>query len=168
MIELAPEDSRPQRWLLTARADLEPALLALIGRARRALRCLQHDLSGFALSQPQPIAAIERFLHTHPSARVRLLMDDARWFEANAARLKLLQRRFSHALEARLASSDDAVGEDAYLIADERHVLVLKGTSAVDGELWLYNEPHAQPLIAAFDRRWEAAAHNLPVTPLGL
>jgi hypothetical protein len=168
MIEVPPDDSRPQRLLLAARADLAPALLALIGRARRVLRCLQHDLSAFALSQPEPAAAIERFLHAHALARVRLLMDDARWFEESAARLKLLQRRFSHALEARLASSDDPVGEDAYLIADDRHVLVLKRTSAGDGELWLNNEPHAQPLIAAFDRRWDAAAHNLPVTPLGL
>ena len=34
--------------------------------------------------------------------------------------------------------------------------------------LWLHHKPHAQPLIAAFDRRWNAAGHNLPASPLGL
>ncbi|HXF47422.1 MAG TPA: hypothetical protein VNK91_15020 [Burkholderiaceae bacterium] len=168
MIEVPPDDARPQRVLLQARADLQPAVLALIDRAQRVLRCLQHDLSAFGLSQAAPVAAIERFLRAHALARVRLLIDDARWFEAHAARLKLLQRRYSHALEVRLASSDDPVGEDAYLIADDRHVLLLQRTSAADGELWLHNEPRAQPLIAGFDRRWDAAAHNLPVSPLGL
>lgn len=168
MIETPNDDPRPQRVPLTARADLAPAVLAIIGLARRELRCLHHDLSAFGLSQRAPVEAIQRLLQAHRKARVRLLMDDARWFETEAARLKLLQRHFAHALEARLASGDDPVGDDACVIADDRHVLTLKRTSGALGELWINHPPHTQPLIAGFDRRWETAAHNLPVAPLGL
>lgn len=120
------------------------------------------------MSRAEIVEAMHRFLATHRDARVRLLMDDTGWFETKAARLKLLQRQFSHALEARLASSDDPVGEDAALLADDAHALLLKPTATGYGELWLNNAPRAQPHVGAFDRRWEAAAHNLPITPLGL
>ena len=68
----------------------------------------------------------------------------------------------------RVASLDDPVGDDAALIADDTTVLDMKPTAQARGDLWLDNKPHAQPLMAAFDRRWEAAGHNLPVVPLGL
>jgi hypothetical protein len=54
------------------------------------------------------------------------------------------------------------------MIADDATVLNMQPTPQARGDLWLNNKPHAQPLIAAFGRRWEAAAHNLPVVPLGL
>ena len=46
--------------------------------------------------------------------------------------------------------------------------LELRATRTTSGALWLHHKPHAQPLIAAFDRRWNAAGHNLPASPLGL
>ena len=111
---------------------------------------------------------LSKFLLAHRSARVRLLVDDSIWLDTRAARLRALQLRFPLALELRVASNDDPVGDDALLIADDATVLDMKPTAQARGDLWLNNKPHAQPLIAAFARRWEAAAHNLPVVPLGL
>ncbi|MCS7100803.1 MAG: hypothetical protein NZL99_03805 [Burkholderiaceae bacterium] len=167
MIEIATADSRPQRYVLSARSEIVPAVLALIARARFRLCCAHRDLSAFALSRTVVVDALRHFLHGHRRARVQLLLDETRWFDAEAARLKLLQRQYSHALLARRADGEDAVGDDTLLLADGRHALVLGGTAGA-GEMWLNHEPHAQPLVASFDRRWEAAAHNLPVTPLGL
>jgi len=52
--------------------------------------------------------------------------------------------------------------------ADGSHVLSLGQSAHGIGELWLANEPRAQVKRAAFDRRWDAAAHNIPIVPLGL
>ena len=52
--------------------------------------------------------------------------------------------------------------------ADELHALRLQPATTVQGDLWIEQAPHARPLIAAFDRRWDAAAHSLPTVPLGL
>lgn len=166
--DLSLDDPAPQRALVTSRAETHEAVLLAIRSAARLVRCLHLDLSLFDLASPEAVERLAGLLLAHRSARVRLLVDDATWLDMRAARLRALQQRFPHALELRIASHDDPVGDDAYLLADDGVALNMKPTAHARGDLWLNNKPHAQPLIAAFDRRWEAAAHNLPVVPLGL
>jgi hypothetical protein len=154
--------------LITSRAETQAAVLQTIRVATRRLLCLHADLAVFDLSRPEVVEHLLKFLLSHRRAKVRLLVDQVSWLDMRAARLRALQRRFPLALEMRAASSDDPVGDDAMLIADDSTVLNLQPTVQARGDLWLNNKPHAQPLIAAFDRRWEAGAHNLPVVPLGL
>jgi hypothetical protein len=158
----------PQRTLIESRKALAPAVLQMIGMAHRLLRVAHADLAPFELSNRAAVEALENYLLADRLARARLLVDDAGWLDRQAARLRLLQRRFPHALEMRVASTDDPVGEDALILADQQHVLSLGPGLVVRGDLWTGNEPRVQPLAAAFDRRWDAAAHNLPVAPLGL
>jgi hypothetical protein len=166
--ELVLFDPAPQRALITSRAETREAVLLAIRAGQRLLRCLHSTLAPFELSSVAATAQLERLLLADRSASVRLLVDNTSWLDTRAARLRLLQRRFPHALQMRMASSDDPVGEDAAIFADAGVSLRLEATPLVRGDLWLNNAPHAQPLIAAFDRRWSAAAHNLPVVPLGL
>ena len=163
-----PSPPAPQRTLITSRAETHAAVLRTIEAATRRVLCLHFDLSIFDLSRTEVVDRLTKFLLEHRSARARLLVDDAVWLDTRAARLRALQQRFPLALEMRVASLDDPVGDDATLIADDATVLDMRPTAQARGDLWLNNKPHAQPLIAAFDRRWEAAAHNLPVVPLGL
>jgi len=168
MLDLPADESVPQRVLLSSRADVVPAVLALFKRGHREVRCLHHDLGAFELSQVATVEAIHALVHASRYARVRLLVDDTTWLDTHAARLRLLQRQLSHAIEMRRANSDDPVADDAALIVDHAHVLVLSRSQHGLGEIWLNSEPRVQPMMTAFDRRWEAAAHNLPVDPLGL
>jgi hypothetical protein len=168
MLEFPITDLRPQRVLLQSRADVIPAVLAVLRRAQREVRCLHHDLAAFELDQSANVEAMHSFLHGSRNARVRLLVDETGWLDTHAARLRLLQRQLSHAIEMRRAISDDPVGEEAALIADDAHQLVLVRTPTSLGEVWFNSKPRAQPLVSAFDRRWQTAAHNLPVDPLGL
>lgn len=163
-----PSPPAPQRTLITSRAETHAAVLRTIEAATRRVLCIHADLSIFDLSRAEVVDLLAKFLLAHRSARARLLVDDAVWLDTRAARLRALQQRFPLALEMRVASIDDAVGDDAMLIADDANVLDMRPTAQALGDLWLNNKPHAQPLIAAFDRRWEAAGHNLPVVPLGL
>ncbi len=163
-----PTEPAPKRTLITSRAETQAAVLQTIGVAAQRLLCVHADLSIFDLSRTEVVDLFSRFLLAHRSARARLLVDDAIWLDTRAARLRGLQRRFPLALELRVASVDDPVGDEAAMIADDGTVLNMKPTAQARGDLWLNNKPHAQPLIAAFARRWEAAAHNLPVVPLGL
>ena len=170
--EQSPEEPTsppaPQRTLITSRAETQAAVLKTIEVATRNVLCVHSDLSIFDLSRAEVVSLLSKFLLAHRSARARLLVDDAIWLDTRAARLRALQLRFPLALEMRVASLDDPVGDDALLIADDATVLDMKPTAQAQGDLWLNNKPHAQPLISAFARRWEAAAHNLPVVPLGL
>jgi hypothetical protein len=159
---------RPQRVLIASRDELHEAVRIALGVGHRTVRALHRDLSVFDLSSIAATESLRQLLLGDRSARIRLLVDDAAWLETGAARLRLLQRRFAHALELRVASDGDPVGEDAYVLVDDHASLELRATRTTSGALWLNNSPHAQPLIAAFDRRWSAAGHNLPVAPLGL
>lgn len=166
--DLMPDDPAPQRALIGSRRDLHDGVALAVRVARRTLRVLHRDLEAFDLGSPAATDALERLLLGHRHARVRMLVDDPRWLDTGAARLRRLQLRHPHALELRIASTDDPVGDDACLLADDHAALVLRPTVSAHGDLWLHHKPHAQPLIAGFDRRWDAGAHNLAVTPLGL
>ena len=170
MIEFAStvDVSRPTRAVLGTSSEVAAACLALIRAARRSLRCLHRDLSVFNLATSTAAGELEKFLLGHRNARIRLLVDELDWLETRAPRLRLLQRQFSHALEVRVATSEDPIGDDSWMEADGSHVLSLGQSAHGIGELWLANEPRAQVKRAAFDRRWDAAAHNIPIVPLGL
>lgn len=163
-----PSADPPQRALISSRAELQAALLLLIGRARRELRCAAADMSVFALDAVEPVGAMRHLLLAHSENRIRLLVDDSTWLDSRAPRLRNLQRDFPHALLMRRADSQDPVGQDMVALGDELDALRLQPAIGTVGELWCHNNPFAQPLLAAFDRRWEHASHNLPVSPLGL
>jgi len=166
--ELLPADEAPQRALITSRAETREAVLIALRLAQRSVRCLQRDLAVFELDAPAVTDCLAGLLHSHRSARVQLLVDDGAWLATGAPRLRALQRRYPHALEIRVASEDDPVGEDAILLADDHTALELKPTAAPRGDLWLHHKPRVQPLAAAFVRRWDSGGHNVAVVPLGL
>ena len=166
MHEPAPDP--PQRLLIGSRAELEAALLLLIGRARRQLRLAAADLSVLAPGGLQPVTAMRAVLLAHPANRIRLLVDDMTWLDTRAPRLRSLQQDFSHALLIRCADPQDPVGHDVVALGDDLDALRLQPTVGTLGEMWCHNGPFAQPLIAEFDRRWEHASHDQPSQPLGL
>jgi hypothetical protein len=166
--EVLPADPTPQRVLISSRGELHEAVRVAVVSGHRMVRALHRDLSVFDLSSIAATESLRQLLLGDRSARIRLLVDDAAWLETRAARLRLLQRRFAHALELRIASDEDPVGEDACVLVDDHAAIELRATRSTSGSLWLHHKPHAQPLIAAFDRRWNAAGHNLPASPLGL
>lgn len=166
--DLRPDDTAPQRALIESREELHEAVRFAAGAARRTLRVMHRDLSVFDLASRAVSDSLLRLLLSDRAARVQLLADDAGWLDTGAPRLRLLQRRFPHALELRVASPADPVQDDGVLLADDHLALELRPTTFVSGTLWLHHRPHAQPSIAAFERRWATAGHNLPVSPLGL
>jgi hypothetical protein len=159
---------KPQRTLIDGRADLAQALETILSRATHFVRVMDHDLAPLDVSAAGHVHKLESLLLAHRAARVRLLVDDVRWLDTQASRLRQLQRDFSHALELRVANEADPVGDTSCVLGDSRDALLLKNTVYAQGELWLDHEPHAQPWVSEFDRRWEHAGHNLPVAPLGL
>ncbi len=162
------ESGVPVKMLVGSRAELDSAVLMLLGAAHRTLRCASSDLSVFDLASRAGIDVMRALLLANPANTIRLLVDDPTWIESHAARIKLLQREFAHALQIRVADREDPVGTDRLLLGDDRHALQLRDAPIVHGELWLHHVPFVQPLLTGFDRRWDRAAHNVAVTPLGL
>jgi hypothetical protein len=166
--ELDPAKTTPQRALISRRAELAGAIDVLLRSAQRDVLCMQFDLEPLGLSSVAVVDHLERVLASRRDASVRLLVDDARWLDSQAARLRALQRHFAHSLQMRTAIVDDAIGEDAVVVVDDRHVLNLKIGKLVHGDVWLNHPLNARPWTAVFERRWAHAGHDMPVAPLGL
>lgn len=165
----APQSGVPVKLLVGSRTELDTAVLMVLGAAQNTVRCAAADLSIFGLSARAAIDVLRALLLANRVNTVRLLVDDPTWIETHGGRLKLLQRDFAHALQIRAADREDAVGGDRLIIGDECHALQLReATNLIHGELWLNHRPYAQPLLMAFERRWDRAAHNIAVNPLGL
>jgi hypothetical protein len=163
-----PAPAVPVKMLIGSRAELNTAVLMALGAARHTVRCAAANLSIFGLAQRAAVDVLRALLLANRVNTVRLLLDDTTWIESHGGRLKLLQRDFSHALQIRIADREDAVGGDRLILGDDCHALQLRDAPIIHGELWLHHRPYAQPLLAGFDRRWDRAAHNIAVTPLGL
>lgn len=166
--ELDPGGATPQRALISRRMEIAVAIDRLLHTANRDVVCMQHDLEPLGLGSIAVVERLEPLLASRRDARVRLLVDDTRWIDGQAARLRTLQRHYAHALEIRMANADDAVGEDTVVVVDGRHVLDLQIGKLVQGDLWLNHPLNARQWVEVFERRWAHAGHNLPVQPLGL
>jgi hypothetical protein len=153
------------RRVLDGRVELFAAVLQTIGAAQRLLCAADLDLAAFGLASRAHVEALQAFVLTQPGARVRLLVDSADWLERDAMRLRALQQRLPEALELRLTAAEDPIGDDSFLLADDRHLLRRNRSSAI---LTLHDPAAARATAATFERRWQAAAYNLPVRPLGL
>lgn len=158
----------PQRHLITSRAELSEGLVGMVSLGQHGLRLCAYDASVLSLASAEMTDLLRQLLLTHRRFSVRVLVDSAQWLETRAPRFKALQRTFSHQVQVREASPQDAVAGDMHAIVDDLHSMELKATRLTAGEIWTFSPQRAQPLIAAFDRRWVTASHNLPVVPLGL
>lgn len=165
---LDPQQTNPQRALIDSRAALELAVDVMLRAARVELSCMQRDLEPLQLSSTACIEQIHRLFNHRRDARVRLLVDDARWIDTRAARLKQTQRQFAHQLLMRIAGHDDPVGEDSVVLVDQRHVLSFRLGKLVQGDIWLNHPMQTRTWCDVFERRWQVAGHDLPVAPLGL
>lgn len=161
-------DDTPQRQLINSRAQLTEAVLGLLSRAQHSVRCCAYDGAVFDLGSTAVVDLLGHLVLDHRDLIVRILVDDPQWLETAAPRFKTLRRRLTHAVQLRAANSQDPVGADMQVLIDDRHALMLQPTVLTHGELWLASAHRVQPMAADFERRWAAAAHDLPVAPLGL
>jgi hypothetical protein len=163
-----PGQESPLKRLITTRAEMKACLQLLLDRAQKEIRAAASDLSVFELSGIDAVSSLRRLLKSSRLARVHLLVDDMRWLDTRAPRLRALQRDYPHALLMRRADFHDRVGEDMFVLGDRRDGLRLQSTLGTLGEMWSHHGPNLQALLSGFDRRWERATHDQAAKPLGL
>lgn len=158
----------PERVTIASHADLRVAVLGLLAQARLEVCAAHRDLALLGLGGRDLVDALRSVLARGARARVRLLADEGGWLEREAPRLRALQRDYGHSLHLRLSAEAEAVGDAALLIVDGRSFLQLAPTAYPHGVLALDAPAEARGVLQDFERRWEAAGHDLPAQPLGL
>lgn len=161
-------DSCAERMRIASYADLTVATERLLASAQRELSIAHADLSLFGLEQKARVETLAALLRSGPRARVRILVDEPRWLESAAPRLRRLQQDYGHVFVLRQSSESAPVGDGATLIADQASYLRLAPTAYPSGELVLRDPRTALSLREHFEQLWECAAFDLSGRPLGL
>jgi hypothetical protein len=158
------EPREPAPYQLGQQADLQrfnrpeqaqSHALALMQQARHSLCIYSPDLESWLYSHSSVQEACTRLLLTSPKNRLRILVRDAGKPVKQGHRLLNLAQRITSNLHIRKINPDHPSDESAYLLADDRGLLLRELPEQYAGYA-LYNDPgRVRQRQAQFDQAWD-------------
>ncbi|CAD5109427.1 DUF7931 domain-containing protein [Zestomonas carbonaria] len=159
-----PERWEPAPFRLGAHAPLErfshpdaarAHVLALLQQAQRSLSLYSPDLEPWLYHHSSIQDACTRFLLGNPKNRLRILLRDSSRAVKDGHRLLTLARRLSSNLHIRKLHPDHPSEEVAFLLVDDRGLLLRPKPELPDGYA-LYADPgRVLRRQAQFDQAWD-------------
>ena len=129
--------------------------LALLLQARQNLCLYSPDLEAWLYSHSSVQQACTQFLLASPKNRLRILVRDVGKPVRQGHRLLTLARRITSNLHIRRINPDHPADECAYLLADDRGLLLREQPEQYAGYA-LYNDPgRVRQRQAQFDQAWD-------------
>lgn len=161
---LATEPREPAPFLLGSHAELQrfhrpeqaqAHALALLQQARISLSLYSPDLEAWLYSHSSVQDACTQFLLASPKNRLRILVRDVGRPVRQGHRLLNLAKRITSNLHIRRINPDHPSDESAYLLADDRGLLLREQPEQYAGYA-LYNDPgRVRQRQAQFDQAWD-------------
>ncbi len=161
---LASEPREPAPFLLGSHVELQrfnrpeqaqAHALALLQQARFSLSLYSPDLEAWLYSHSSVQDACTQFLLASPKNRLRILRARCRPAGRQGHRLLNLARRITSNLHIRRVNPDQPCDESAYLLADDRGLLLREQPEQYAGYA-LYNDPgRVRQRQAQFDQAWD-------------
>ena len=161
---LSTEPREPAPFLLGSHAELQrfnrpeqaqAHALALLQQARFSLSLYSPDLEAWLYSHSSVQDACTQFLLASPKNRLRILVRDVGRPVRQGHRLLNLARRITSNLHIRRVNPDHPCDESAYLLADDRGLLLREQPEQYAGYA-LYNDPgRVRQRQAQFDQAWD-------------
>jgi len=131
--------------------------LALLQQAQRSLCIYSHDLEPWLYHHSSVQDACTRFLLASPHNQLRILLRDPSRAVKEGHRLLSLSRRLSSNLHIRKLHPDYPNEELAFLLADDRGLLLLPEIGQASGYA-LYQDPgRNRQRRAQFDQAWDTS-----------
>ena len=161
---ITAEPREPAPFVLGSHVDLErfsrpeqaqAHALALLLQARQNLCLYSPDLEVWLYSHSSVQQACTQFLLASPKNRLRILVRDVGKPVRQGHRLLNLARRITSNLHIRRINPDHPADECAYLLADDRGLLLREQPEQYAGYA-LYNDPgRVRQRQAQFDQAWD-------------
>ncbi|BCR24472.1 DUF7931 domain-containing protein [Aquipseudomonas alcaligenes] len=161
---LSAEPREPAPFLLGAHPHLErfarpeqaqAHALALLLQARTSLCLYSPDLEAWLYNHSSVQEACTRFLLASPKNRLRILLRDVGKPVRHGHRLLNLAKRITSNLQVRKINPDHPSEESAYLLVDDRGLLLRETPEQYAGYA-LYNDPgRVRQRQALFDEAWD-------------
>lgn len=156
------ETEKTWRELSTA-ADNRRAALEIAKLARRQLAIFSRDLEPQVLDTPEMLAAVKQLALSGSQARVRILLIDSTRAIRDGHRLVGLARRLSSYVEIRRPHRDYLDLAEAFMIADEKGLLLRTLATRWEGIVDPSDPLQARERLKLFDEIWQRS-HSDPET----
>ena len=152
-VMVPPTERALQRFTLPEQA--REHVLTLIGQARHALDVYSPDLEPWLYNHGSVQDACCRFLLAHPRNRMRILVGDTGRAVRDGHQLLALSRRLTSKLHIRKLNPDHPGDDGAFLVVDNRSLLVRPVAEQQAGYA-LYNDPgRARQKRSQFAQAWD-------------
>lgn len=135
--------------------------LALLQQVRRSLCLYSPDLESWLYNHELMQNACKAFLLGHPQNSLRILLRDSSKVVKDGHRLLTLSRRLSSKMHIRILNPEQPVEELAYLLVDERGMLMRPEPEQIAGYA-LFNDPGR---VRVQQTRFEQAWNNSILDP---
>ena len=144
------------------------ALERALAFAATEVLVFDRDLKDGGWNAPARIEKLRGFLLSHHNSRLQIVVHDTTHIERYLPRLVGLLRDFSHKLAILRTIDDGRNAQDAFVIADGRHVVHRFHVDSMRGELSLNTPLKAQKLLQRYHDILAFTEPGVNATQLGL
>ena len=144
--------------ITSTRAELRAAVNAAAAGAQRLISIYTPDLEPDLYDQTGFLEIIKHFVLARSFSKVRVLLQQPTRVMRDSNRFVAMGRRLSSCIDIRHIGRDSPVQGSAYLIADDRAVVLRMRADAWDGMADLNNPRVAKLYLKEFDAVWNASA----------
>jgi hypothetical protein len=169
--ESPPSPGRASESLtvLTALAEVRAAVNAAAASAQRLISIYTPDLEPDLYDQTAFLDIIKHFVLARSFSKVRVLLVEPARVMRDSNRFVAMGRRLSSCIDIRYVAAEARQRASAFLIADDRAIVLRMRADTWDGIADLNNPPVAKLYLNEFDSVWNASApeHGLRVARRG-
>ena len=159
---------RPERLLLSTRAQYLEAMRRLFELAQRELRIFDADLFYLQLDSPHAHGLLRDFLLRGRDNRLYVALHDPEYLRQHCPRLLDLLARFSDRMFIHRTQDDAAKAQDCMVLADRRHFVRRPVQAQPRAVLRLYDEHEGQAMYLRFSEIWDSSVPAVAATTSGL
>jgi hypothetical protein len=146
-----------EEQLLTSTAELNEAVDAVLGQARKTVRILAPELDTAVLNRRPPLEALGQLARSRYT-RVRVLLENSGPAVRAGHGLIELAQRFPSTFELRLLADEDRGRRDAWLVVDDTGLVYRPDFERLtDAHAHRHDVRLAPKLARDFDEWWERA-----------
>ncbi len=155
---LPPEPPEPlaPMTVVTNLEDMRAAVNRIAAGAQRLISIYTPDLEAEIYDQTEFLDIIKRFVLGRNFAKVRVLLGDSSRMLRSGNRFVAMARRLTSYIDIRLLDVKPPQRAEAYIIADDRAVLLRTDLESDEAIADFNNPPIARAQLAEFDAVWIA------------
>ena len=154
------------REVMSTKAEVRAAVVAITGLANRGLAIFTPDLEPDIYNHDDFLEALKRFVLSRSFARVRVLISDPTRAMKSGNRFVDMGRRLNSYIEFRNLRREFSEHTEAFCIADDSAIVYRARADSWQGMSDTYEPAVGRKYLDVFDELWHACEHTTELRQL--